>query len=185
MALNQQPPRLWSFSKDWKNQLKKFQSLEKPAMFFPTLGTFDRRMNTIQEQLTGSPEETQQIAADLARTLSPGAVLALHGDLGSGKTCFVQGLARGLGIDAPVTSPTFSLIGEYTGRLKLYHMDLYRLRSAGDAFDLGLEDYVYGDGICAIEWAERVPGLLPAHTCHIRFRPGPEENQRFILVEQP
>jgi len=129
-----------------------------------------------------SPEDTHRFAARLAGRLGPGAVLALHGELGAGKTCLVQGLARALGVTAPVGSPTFTLINEHPGRLPLYHIDLYRIRSPREALALGLDDYLYGDGVAAIEWAERVADLLPPHTLHIRLEPGAAPDERLITV---
>lgn len=118
---------------------------------------------------TKSPEETWELAAELAGELGAGTVIALHGDLGAGKTCFVQGLAAALGIDEPITSPTYTLIGEYEGRLPLHHIDLYRLSGPVDALGLGLEEYFDANGITAIEWAERAEGLLPPDLLHIRI----------------
>jgi tRNA threonylcarbamoyladenosine biosynthesis protein TsaE len=109
----------------------------------------------MQEVLSRSEEETSSAGEALGRSLSPGDVVLLHGALGAGKTAFVRGLARGL--DAPpddVSSPTFTLIQQYSGRLVLYHVDLYRLESR-EADDLGLEELIAGDGVVAIEWAER------------------------------
>ena len=111
---------------------------------------------------TTSPEETHRVAADLLKGLGPGTVLALHGELGAGKTCFVQGLAQALGVKRAVGSPTFTLINEYPGPLPLYHIDLYRIGGVNEAFGLGLEEYLESEGITAIEWAERVAELLPA-----------------------
>ena len=118
---------------------------------------------------THSPEETWALAAALADELGPGTVMALHGDLGAGKTCFVQGLAAALGIDEPITSPTYTLIGEYEGRLPLHHIDLYRLSGPEEALGLGLEEYFDANGITAIEWAERAEGLLPPGLLHIQI----------------
>ncbi|MCK4563737.1 MAG: tRNA (adenosine(37)-N6)-threonylcarbamoyltransferase complex ATPase subunit type 1 TsaE [Verrucomicrobia bacterium] len=118
---------------------------------------------------THSPEETWALAAALADELGPGTVMALHGDLGAGKTCFVQGLAAALGIDEPITSPTYTLIGEYEGRLPLHHIDLYRLSGPEEALGLGLEEYFDANGITAIEWAERAEGLLPPDLLHIQI----------------
>ena len=118
---------------------------------------------------THSPEETWALAAALADELDPGTVMALHGELGAGKTCFVQGLAAALGIDEPITSPTYTLIGEYEGRLPLHHIDLYRLSGPEEAVGLGLEEYFDADGITAIEWAERAEGLLPPDLLHIQI----------------
>ena len=115
-----------------------------------------------------SVDETLAVGERLARELQRGAVLALHGDLGAGKTALVKGLARGLGCRAEVTSPTFTLIHEYRGgRLPLYHVDLYRLETPAQALAIGLEEYLPGDGVTVIEWPERVRDLLPAQTWHI------------------
>lgn len=116
-----------------------------------------------------SPEETWQLAAELADEFARGTVIALHGDLGAGKTCFIQGYAAALGIDEPVTSPTYTLIGEYEGRLPLHHIDLYRLSGPQEALGLGLEEYFDVNGITAIEWAERAEGLLPPDMIHIQI----------------
>ena len=110
------------------------------------------------------------MAAALAAELQPGAVLAFHGELGSGKTCFIQGLAAALGVEAAVSSPTYTLVNEYRGRLPLHHMDLYRVADAGEALHLGLDEYLYGDGVTAIEWPEVVAGLLPSSALHIHLR---------------
>ena len=119
---------------------------------------------------TNSPDETWALAAELAGELGAGTVLALHGELGAGKTCFIQGLAAALGIDEPITSPTYTLIGEYEGRLPLHHIDLYRLSGPAEALGLGLEEYFDANGITAIEWAERAEGLLPPDLIHIRIQ---------------
>ncbi|HOU21758.1 MAG: tRNA (adenosine(37)-N6)-threonylcarbamoyltransferase complex ATPase subunit type 1 TsaE [Kiritimatiellae bacterium] len=141
---------------------------------------------TSQKHETKSPAETQALAADLAAEMPPGTVLCLHGELGAGKTCFVQGLAKALGVRRPVGSPTFTLINEYRGRLPLAHVDLYRVRGAGDAFALGLEDYLFHfRGIVAIEWAERIAELLPAECWHVRLEPGATEDVRRVTVERP
>ena len=118
---------------------------------------------------THSPEETWQLASELANSLLPGTVIALHGDLGAGKTCFIQGLAVALKIHEPVTSPTYTLICEYQGKLPLYHIDLYRLSGPEEVLGLGLEEYFESDGLTAIEWAERAEGLLPPDLLHIRI----------------
>jgi tRNA threonylcarbamoyladenosine biosynthesis protein TsaE len=112
-----------------------------------------------------SAKQTQRIGELLAQWLLPGDVVCLQGDLGSGKTCFSQGIARGLGVKPAVTSPTFIIINEYglSGPArKLRHIDLYRVESVGEARNLGLEDYLYGDSICVIEWAERALEILPS-----------------------
>jgi tRNA threonylcarbamoyladenosine biosynthesis protein TsaE len=139
-----------------------------------------------QEQvLTASPEETEAVAGSLVARLEGGAVLALHGDLGSGKTCFVQGIARALGILRPVTSPTFTIINEYRGRLPLYHVDLYRLNRIEDLLSIGFDEYLDAGGFVAIEWAERADPLLPAGAVHVRLDPLPEPGRRRITILWP
>jgi tRNA threonylcarbamoyladenosine biosynthesis protein TsaE len=132
-----------------------------------------------------SPQETMDIAGRLVRRLPSGAVLALFGELGSGKTCFVQGLASALGVKQPVTSPTFTLINEYKGRRNLYHIDLYRIRASRDLDSLGLEDYLEPDGITAIEWAERVGNLLPPKAIRIYMAARPDSEERSIRIQSP
>jgi tRNA threonylcarbamoyladenosine biosynthesis protein TsaE len=111
---------------------------------------------------TMSAEETKKLAARLGALLQPGNVILLNGDLGAGKTTFTQGLAEGLGIHAPVTSPTFTLVHEYRGgRLLLFHFDSYRLAGAEEIADLGFEEYLERGGVVVVEWAERLGWLLP------------------------
>ncbi|MDR1193574.1 MAG: tRNA (adenosine(37)-N6)-threonylcarbamoyltransferase complex ATPase subunit type 1 TsaE [Peptococcaceae bacterium] len=112
---------------------------------------------------TDGPAETRAWGAALARLLPPGAFVALRGDLGAGKTCLAQGMAQGLGYPGAAASPTFGLIHEYLGgRLPFYHFDVYRLKDPSELEELGYEDYFYGDGVCGVEWSERVPAYLPA-----------------------
>lgn len=136
------------------------------------------------EWISTGPAETRAFARQMAAQLGPGAVLALHGDLGAGKTCFVQGLAAGLDVQQPVSSPTYTLVNEYRGRLPLYHVDLYRLHSVDEALDMGLDDYLDGTGITAIEWPERAATALPARTRHIRFTHGQTPTDRVIRLER-
>ena len=113
------------------------------------------------EYITHSPAETEAVGEALAKTLRPGTVLAFRGDLGAGKTAFTRGLARGLGCTERVTSPTYTIVNEYTsGRLPLFHFDMYRLRSSEDLFDIGWEDYLERGGVCAVEWSENVADAL-------------------------
>ena len=113
------------------------------------------------EFLTHSPEETEKTGAELARTLSPGAVIAFRGDLGTGKTAFTRGLARGLGCRETVTSPTYTIVNEYlSGRMPLFHFDMYRLSSSDELFDIGWEDYLERGGVCAVEWSENVADAM-------------------------
>ena len=113
------------------------------------------------EYLTNSPEETEALGAALGRIVQPGTVIAYRGDLGAGKTAFTRGLARGLGIREPVTSPTYTIVNEYPqGRIPLFHFDMYRLSSADDLFDIGWEDYLDRGGVCAVEWSENVADAM-------------------------
>jgi tRNA threonylcarbamoyladenosine biosynthesis protein TsaE len=128
------------------------------------------------------PEQTWEVAAALMESLEPGTVIALHGDLGAGKTCFIQGLAAAMGITDPITSPTYTLIGEYEGRMKLNHIDLYRLANSVEALGIGLEEYLESDGITAIEWAERAEEILPESMLHVSIEKGCDERSRQIEI---
>ena len=113
------------------------------------------------EFITHSPEETEKIGAALGRVVPAGTVIAYCGDLGAGKTAFTRGLARGLGCTEQVTSPTYTIVNEYlSGRAPLFHFDMYRLRSADDLWDIGWEDYLDRNGVCAVEWSENVREAL-------------------------
>ena len=111
----------------------------------------------MMEFITNSPIETENVGARLAEKLSAGDVIAYEGDLGAGKTALTRGIARGLGITDPVTSPTYTIVNEYlSGKLPLFHFDMYRLSCADDLFDIGWEDYLERGGVCAVEWSENV-----------------------------
>ena len=114
------------------------------------------------ELISHSPEETQQLGSWLGELAQPGDIFLLSGGLGTGKTCLTQGIARGLGIADYVASPSFIIVRELYGRLPLYHMDLYRLDRLEEIAELGLDDYLYGNGVCVIEWAEKGAALFPA-----------------------
>ena len=132
--------------------------------------------------MTNSAEETEALGARLGAELPAGTVIAFTGDLGAGKTAFTRGLARGLGITDRVTSPTYTIVNEYEGgRLPLFHFDLYRLSDGEELFDIGWEDYLTRNGICAVEWSENAEGLL-YETMTIRIDRGSEENQRVITI---
>ena len=134
------------------------------------------------EYLSHSPEETEQLGEQLGRTLRPGSVVAYRGDLGMGKTAFTRGLARGLGCTCRVTSPTFTIVNEYSGALPLFHFDMYRLDSSDELFDIGWEDYLARGGVCAVEWSERVEDALPEDALWVSFARGNGENDRIITV---
>ena len=111
--------------------------------------------------ITKSPEQTELLGKKLAELLRPGDVIAYYGDLGAGKTAFTRGLAAGLGIREAVTSPTYTIVNEYlSGRMPLFHFDMYRLSSSEELFDIGWEDYLARGGVCAVEWSENVADAL-------------------------
>lgn len=129
--------------------------------------------------------ETRKVGRTLAFTLEPGAVVALVGELGSGKTEFVKGMAGALGLEENgVTSPTFTIINEYPTRPPLYHFDLYRLENPHQLDDIGAEEYLWGDGICAVEWADLFPFTMPADTITVRIVVT-ERNLREIHISSP
>ena len=136
------------------------------------------------EHVTNSPEETEALGEMLAGRLEPGTVIAFTGDLGAGKTAFVRGLARGLGITERVTSPTFTIVNEYEGgRLPLFHFDMYRLGSADELFDIGWEDYLARGAVCAVEWSENVSDALEEGCLRVDIRRGERDDQRRITIE--
>jgi len=134
--------------------------------------------------ISHSPEQTIEFGRRIAQDLRAGSVLALIGELGAGKTALVKGIARGLGIAQEVTSPTFTLIHEYrSGRLPLYHVDLYRLDAVEQALAIGIEEYLpRPDGVTVIEWAEKIESLLPPRTSRIHFTALSETSRRIEVT---
>ena len=110
---------------------------------------------------TDSAKETFEFAKQYSETLQGGEVLCMYGDLGAGKTLFAQGLAAGLGIDGYISSPTFTIVNEYEGRLPLYHFDVYRIADPDEMYETGFDDYISGNGVCLIEWAELIQDIIP------------------------
>ena len=137
------------------------------------------------DYVSHSEAETEGMGRRLAAVLAPGAVVAYRGDLGMGKTAFTRGLARGLGYEGRVTSPTFTIVNEYEGKgPPLFHFDMYRLEGAEELFDIGWEDYLDRGGVCAVEWSERVEEALPGDAVTVTIARCPEnENWRLITVE--
>ena len=130
---------------------------------------------------TNSPEETEKVGAALGRILPAGTIIAYRGDLGAGKTAFTRGLARGLGYEEPVTSPTYTIVNEYLGgRLPLFHFDMYRLASSDDLWDIGWEDYLERGGICAVEWSENVDDALEG-AIYVTIHKTGEESRRIEI----
>jgi tRNA threonylcarbamoyladenosine biosynthesis protein TsaE len=130
-----------------------------------------------------SPEETFLIGKIIGRNLIEKDIVALVGDLGAGKTCLAQGIARGLGVpdEYQITSPSFTLINEYQGRMMLYHFDLYRLSRASEMNDMGYEEYFFGEGVSVIEWADKITGILPHESLFVLIN-YTEENERNIII---
>ena len=137
------------------------------------------------EYITNSPEETEELGRRLAAVLTPGSVVAYTGDLGAGKTAFTRGLARGLGIEGGVTSPTFTIVNEYEGgRMPLFHFDMYRLGGEEELFDIGWDDYLARGGVCAVEWSEQTEDALPSNAIRVTIARCPEaDTWRTITIE--
>lgn len=133
------------------------------------------------ELISRSPEETEHIGRLLGEKLKPGDILALQGTLAAGKTTLTKGIAVGLGIEEPVTSPTFTLISEYEGRLRLYHMDVYRLDTTEDFLSLGAEELLYGNGVSVLEWSEKIMDILPEDVIIIKLETGANGERRICF----
>ncbi|MGI5084386.1 tRNA (adenosine(37)-N6)-threonylcarbamoyltransferase complex ATPase subunit type 1 TsaE [Treponema putidum] len=133
------------------------------------------------EFIVKTEEDTISLGKKIGKKLKQGDVITLDGSLAAGKTYLTKGIAQGLDIEEDITSPTFTLISEYSGRLHLYHMDVYRLEGVEDFLDLGAEEMLYGEGVCVIEWGEKVQQALPANTIHIKIAVN-EDNSRKIII---
>ena len=134
---------------------------------------------------TKTIEETTDLGRRIGRLLQAGDILALQGTLAAGKTQLTKGIAEGLDISEPVTSPTFTIISEYYGRLPLYHIDVYRLNSPEDFLDLGVEEMLYGQGICSIEWSEKIMSELPARTIQIHLAAQADSSRLITISNWP
>ncbi len=142
---------------------------------------------TIELRLNNT-DETLKLGEIIGKSLNPGSIIALVGDLGAGKTVLVKGIAKGLGIDEEPNSPTFVIMNSYEGRLPLYHFDLYRLSDEEELLGIGYDEYFFGDGVAAVEWADRIKDIFPEHTINIDIKiPESEsedsEKQRDIKIE--
>lgn len=136
----------------------------------------------METYITNSPEETEEVAKEFAKSLNGGEVIAYRGNLGMGKTCFTRGLAKGLRYDGYVTSPTFALINEYLGgRLNIYHFDMYRISSWDELYSSGFFEYIEQGGIVACEWSENIENALPQNTIYVELE-ALGENQRKITI---
>ena len=150
------------------------------------ISSVENAMNERTAKLTvtsRSPEETFFIGNIIGRNLIEKDVVALVGELGAGKTCLTHGIARGLGVpdEYQITSPSFTLINEYQGRIMLYHFDLYRLSRASEMDDMGYEEYFFGQGVSVVEWADKVEGILPDETLFVLMN-YTDENERNIII---
>ncbi|MDY7102899.1 MAG: tRNA (adenosine(37)-N6)-threonylcarbamoyltransferase complex ATPase subunit type 1 TsaE [Actinomycetota bacterium] len=131
---------------------------------------------------TSSPDATRELAAALAALLGPGDLLLLAGDLGAGKTAFVQGVAKALGIDEPVTSPTFTLHRQYVGRLELNHLDVYRFTHVDEVLDVGLGELLDAPAVTCIEWGDKIVGTVPADFLEVRITLGEGDDDRVVEI---
>ena len=133
--------------------------------------------------ITNDEAETVCWGEKLGQTLMPGAIVALYGELGAGKTAFTRGLAAGLGIHMSVSSPTFTIVNEYPGEIPLYHFDMYRLENEHELFNIGWDDYLERGGVCAVEWSEKVPGAFSPETIVVKIKSlGGDKRQLEILT---
>lgn len=134
-----------------------------------------------KEFILKSQDKTIELGKRLGEKLKKGDVIALDGALAAGKTYFTKGIALGLHVKEDVTSPTFTLVSEYLGRLHLYHIDVYRLDSVEDFLDLGAEEMLYGDGVCVIEWSEKVKNILPKNTIFIKIFVNKDDSRKITI----
>lgn len=135
------------------------------------------RGSPVEKHITNSEEQTVQLGKKLAEKLSPGSIIALSGDLGCGKTAFVRGIVSYFGNTEDVSSPTFTLVNEYDGSVRIYHFDVYRLQNPSLEECDWMDDYLFGDGICLIEWADNIKNVLPTETIWVSFTKKTEINQ--------
>ena len=131
--------------------------------------------------ITNNAEETIAVGEKLGASMDSGDVIALYGDLGAGKTTIIRGIAQGLGISSRVTSPTFTIVNEYPGKIPLFHFDMYRIADKDELFEIGWDEYLERDGICIVEWSENIEGAFPPGTIRIRIDKL-DENKRSITI---
>lgn len=134
------------------------------------------------EIILKSLEETEKFGIKLGKFLQKGDILCLNGELGAGKTTMTKSIGIGLGVEEYITSPTFALINQYSGRLPVYHFDVYRLENVDELFDLGFDEYFYGNGVCIIEWADKIERMLPKERIVVDIENGSDEEIRIIKI---
>ena len=139
----------------------------------------------MQKLILTNEDETRRFGEELGSKLEPGTIIALTGDLGAGKTTLSKAIAKGLGVTDTITSPTFTIVCEYdSGRLPLYHFDVYRVNDSEELFEIGFDDYIHGKGVCLIEWANLLEeGLLPESAMNINLEYGKTEDERILTIE--
>jgi len=140
----------------------------------------------MQQLHSHAPKDTYECAAEIAKNAKAGEIYTLSGDLGAGKTLFAQGFAAGIGISAHVVSPTFAILNIHEdGRLPLYHFDMYRIEDVAELLNIGFDEYIYGEGVCLIEWPEMIDGEIPKTAINIRIDKSPEKGDeyRYITIE--
>ena len=140
-------------------------------------------MSDVERALTRSTDETLELAGSVGELLRAGDVVSLVGDLGAGKTVFARGVARALGVTEPVVSPSFTIVREYEGRMPLVHVDVYRIDTVQELYDLGFEEFVRDDGVTLVEWGDMIDGLLPGDRLDVRLTPGATDDERVVEIE--
>jgi len=140
-------------------------------------------MSGVERTLTRSTDETLELAGTVGELLRAGDVVSLVGDLGAGKTVFARGVARALGVTEPVVSPSFTIVREYDGRVPLVHVDVYRIDTVQELYDLGFEEFVRDDGVTLVEWGDMIDGLLPGDRLDVRLTPGATDDERVVEIE--
>ena len=135
------------------------------------------------KHITHNEDETQILGREFSQKLNPGAIVALSGDLGCGKTAFVKGIVSRFGNSDDVTSPTFTLVNEYDGTLPVYHFDVYRLENPSPQECDWMDDYLFGDGICLIEWADNIKNILPSNTIWVNFSKNCDIDENYREIE--
>ncbi len=140
----------------------------------------------IMKYISNNREETLKIAHEFASSLKRGDIVCLNGDLGAGKTAFVSGVAKALGYNGYTSSPTFTLINEYVADMPIYHFDVYRIDFSDEMYDIGIDEYLFGDGVCLIEWSEKIKDILPAGVININITKNANINDdyREICIER-
>jgi tRNA threonylcarbamoyladenosine biosynthesis protein TsaE len=140
-------------------------------------------MSGVERALTHSTDETLELAGTVGELLRAGDVVSLSGDLGAGKTVFARGVARALGVTEPVVSPSFTIVREYDGRMPLVHVDVYRIDTVQELYDLGFEELVRDDAVTLVEWGDMIDGLLPVDRLDVRLAPGDTDDERVVEIE--